>query len=415
MLKNNNNPTKIYCRFKPTQLNDFTCATPLLINRDDWNAKQQQIKLKANNTNKDLINSTLKKLETKVIDTWVSDTINKKHISKIWLKEVLNDFFGQTQKDELHKVYFLEWIKKFINESNHRIYKGKIISPLTIKQYQTTFNKLKEFEQQKKTKLKFENIDLEFYNDFVFYCKTVENLGNNSIGGHIKNIKMWCRNIELDGHGINVQYKHKSFSAISNQTNDIYFTENEIDQIFNYDFSFNLKLSNARDLLIIGLRTGLRISDFMRLTDINIKDDRIRIVTKKTTSSVVIPLHPQVKQILQNNNNELPRLISDQKFNEYIKEVALTVGIKEIVPGAKINPETKRKENGHFEKWQLVTSHICRRTFATLLYGKLPNKVIMAITTHHTESQFLKYIKTSNEEFATILEEHWQNEKLINQ
>jgi hypothetical protein len=192
MLKNNNNPTKIYCRFKPTQLNDFTCATPLLINRDDWNAKQQQIKLKANNTNKDLINSTLKKLETKVIDTWVSDTINKKHISKIWLKEVLNDFFGQTQKDELHKVYFLEWIKKFINESNHRIYKGKIISPLTIKQYQTTFNKLKEFEQQKKTKLKFENIDLEFYNDFVFYCKTVENLGNNSIGGQKYRVR-WPR------------------------------------------------------------------------------------------------------------------------------------------------------------------------------------------------------------------------------
>jgi len=69
-----------------------------------------------------------------------------------------------------------------------------------------------------------------------------------------------------------------------------------------------------------------------------------------------------------------------------------------------------RKETGVFRKCELVSSHTCRRSFATNLYGKLPNKVIMAITGHTTETQFLSYIKTTNEEFAEILGDLWHKE-----
>jgi integrase len=408
ILKNKNNPTKIYCRFKPSQIYDFTSVIPLVINREDWNSKQQQIRQKSENKNKDLVNKTLKKLESKIIDDWLLDTIEKKNISNDWLKNIVKNFFGQTHVDELYKIYFLAWIQKFIDESSKRIYKGKSISPLTIKQYQTTLNKLKSFESAKKIKIKFNNLDLKFYDDFVYYCKVDEKLANNSIGGHIKNIKMWCRNIEIQGYSINQQYKHHSFATISNPTYDIYFKEEEVNLIFNHNFNSSERLSNARDLFIIGLRTGLRISDFTRLEELNIKENRIRIITHKTNASVVIPLEKDVKAIIRRNNGKLPRTISEQKFNLYIKEIALAVGFTEKVFGAKLNSETNRKETGYFEKWELVTSHICRRTFATLLYGKLPNKVIMAITTHTTETQLLKYIKTSNDEFANILEEYWE-------
>jgi integrase len=99
----------------------------------------------------------------------------------------------------------------------------------------------------------------------------------------------------------------------------------------------------------------------------------------------------------------------------YDKDVCKIAEINQKITGSKAKTENKitRKEIGIFEKWELVTSHICRRTFATLLYGKLPNKVIMAITTHTTENQLLKYIKTSNEEYANILEEYWDSENKI--
>jgi integrase len=410
ILKNTNNPTKIYCRFKPTQIHDFTCATPLITHREDWNPKQQQIKLKSANKNKDFVNKTLKQLDILVVEKWVADTISQNNIPKSWLKDVVANFFGQTKQDDLYKIYFLDYIQKFVDASPERIYKGKIISPLTVRQYQATLNKLKAFEKHKNIQLKFEVIDLVFYNDFLFYCKTVEKLGNNSIGGHIKNIKMWCKNCELDGFNISPQYKHKSFATISSETNDPYFTEVEINSIFNYDFSKNLRLSNARDWLIIGLRTGFRVSDLLILTKDKIQNNRIRITTIKTNADVVMPLHWQIKANLQRNNNELPYKISDQNFNDYIKEVAHKVGINEVISGSKMDPETGRKKSGRYPKYELVTSHIGRRTFVTLLQGKINNQTLMALTTHKSEAQLSHYNKTQLDTYADHLEDLWQNE-----
>lgn len=411
LIKGTNNPTNIICRFKPTQENDYTCSTGIWVNRNEWNNAKQQIKQKATTTNKDLINSKLKELEGFVLDKWTSDVLNKKNISKNWLKNVLNVFFGRANNDEFYKVYFVDWVQKFIDESPKRLYKGKQIATRTIQHYTTTLNKIKAFEENSKTKLRFENIDLKFYRDFIDYCRTVEKLGNNTIGGFITNFKMWCKNIELEGLPINPQYKHSEFMSISNKTKDTYLHETEIDTIYNHDFSHSERLDNARDLFIIGLRTGLRISDFLRLKEINLKKGFIEIETAKTGEPVVIPLHTQIKAILEKRNGKLPYTISGQKFNLYIKEICKTVGINEPTDGARMNPDTKRKEAGTYPKYELISSHTCRRSFASNLYGKLPNMVIMAITGHTTEAVFLKYIKITKKEHAETLKRFWANEQ----
>jgi integrase len=298
----------------------------------------------------------------------------------------------------------------FVDEAPKRLYKGKPISPKTIQQYAATQKKIIAFEKLNDLKLRFEDINLKFYTNFVFYCRNAETLGDNSINGHIKNIKLFCKNIEQDGLPINIQYKHSDFKGFVAKTQNIYFKDTEIDTIFNYDFSDSERLENCRDLFIIGLRTGLRVSDFLRLQKVNLIDQNIVIETIKTKDTATIPMHPQIKKILESRNGELPRKITDVNFNLYVKEICKTVGFTELVENALHNPKTNRKEPGTFEKWQLVSSHICRRSFATNLYGKLPNKVIMAITTHKSEAQFLAYIKTTNEEFAEILGEYWNKE-----
>ena len=103
-------------------------------------------------------------------------------------------------------------------------------------------------------------------------------------------------------------------------------------------------------------------------------------------------------------------MISDQKFNKYIKEICQKVKFTQLVEGSKINKKTKRKEEGMYPKWELVSSHICRRSFATNLYGKVDNLTIMAITGHQTETLFLKYIKTTDTEKAEKLKEFWDTQ-----
>lgn len=410
IIKNKNNPTNLVCRFKPHQNYDFSNVTGIWVNREDWNATKQQVKQRANTTNKDLINSTLKELEQIIIDKWVKDNLHNTPISRNWLKVVINTYFRRANNDELHLIYFTDWVQKFVDDAPKRLYKGKHLAPKTIQNYKVAFAKLQAFENNIKTKIKFENIDLHFYRDFVNYCRDVEKLNPNSIGSIISKIKLWCKNIELDGLPINPQYKHSDFTTLSNKTKDVYLNDLEIDKIYNYDFANNERLDNARDLFMIGLRTGLRVSDFMRLTLTNIDKDVISITTKKTKQSVIIGMHPQIKSILAKRNGNLPRAISDQKFNLYVKDICELVGINEKVEGSLMDKDTGRKEVDFYPKYKLISSHTCRRSFASNLYGKVPTKSIMAITGHQTETQFLKYIKITQKEHAEMLIKYWDEE-----
>src|SRR5690606_6511901 len=97
----------------------------------------------------------------------------------------------------------------------------------------------------------------------------------------------------------------------------------------------------------------------------NVINNIINITTQKTNQNLYIPIHPQFEEVLTKRNGEFPRQIADQKFNKYIKTICEKVDIKEQVYGAKINPKTNRKEFNIYPKHELVTSHICRRSFAT--------------------------------------------------
>lgn len=427
ITKSKSENSNIYVRFIDSTRIDQKIKTNIFVKYNNWSHSKQQIKNTITTPEKDKINSVLRKIENYLLDQFNEYTIEQKHISDTWLKEQINNFFGRTEKDELHKVYFVDWIQKFIDESPSRLYQGNPVKKRTIQHYITTKYKLDNYEKHFNTKLRFQDVGLEFYRNFLFYCQNIEKINNNTIGGYITNIKKWCKIIDIEGLPINQQYRHSEFSTISNKTKDVYLTEKEINTVFYHDFSHSERLDNVRDNFIIGLRTGLRISDFLQLKKINIIDGNIEIETSKTSHPVVIPLHQQIKDILFKRNGNLPNQISDAKFNEYVKEVCKEVGFLEMVEGAKminkkdvkdffpniaiISKNKNRKEFGIYPKYELITSHTCRRSFASNLYGKLSNITIMAITGHKTEKQFLNYIKITPKENAEKLAALWNKEK----
>jgi integrase len=430
IIKSKSETSNIYVRFTDSKRNDQKTKTDIFVKFNNWSKIKQQVKNNTDTPEKDKINATLRNIENYLLEQHNIDTIEQKFIGKFWLKEQIKNFFGRADKNELYKIYFIDWIQKFIDESPTRLYQGEPVKKRTIQHYVTTKYKLDNYEKHFNTKLRFQDIGLEFYRNFLFYCQNIEKINNNTIGGYITNIKKWCKIIDIEGLPINPQYRHSEFSTISNKTKDIYLTEKEIDSVFNHDFSHSERLDNVRDNFIIGLRTGLRISDFMQLKKINIIDENIEIETAKTSHPVKIPLHQQIKKILVKRNGELPNQISDAKFNEYVKEVCKDVGFTEMTEGAKminkkdekgffpniemISKNKNRKETGVYPKHELITSHTCRRSFASNLYGKLPNMTIMAITGHKTEVQFLKYIKITSSENAIKLKEHWE-QKTVDQ
>jgi integrase len=213
------------------------------------------------------------------------------------------------------------------------------------------------------------------------------------------------------GVKINPELNSDRFTIKKDETIDTYLNEDEIERIFNYDLSDNNRLDNVRDLFITGLWTGLRISDLKRINSFDISNNRIKIVeTEKTNSFIEIPIHPQLKQIIEKREGVLPE-ITDQKFNLYVKELCELVGIDEVILGGLKNPKTNRKEKGYYPKHKLIASHTCRRSFVSNHYGKLDDKTIMAITGHKSHSQFLDYVKTSKREHAEKLEQYWAEQE----
>ena len=150
----------------------------------------------------------------------------------------------------------------------------------------------------------------------------------------------------------------------------------------------------------------------MNLPSINPQDKFIEVEPQKTRNSsgakVVIPLHHHIKKMIEERG--MPQPIQESTFNKLIKEVCKIVGIDQLVEGSKMNSRTRRKEVGFFSKYQLISSHTCRRSFATNLYlMNFPTLSIMKITGHTTEQSFLSYIKVTPKEHAQKLLEHWEN------
>ena len=300
------------------------------------------------------------------------------------------------QTDVNSEKELMSFIPYFIDTSTN--------SNVTKLGYRRVFKDLKEFEQLKNTRLTFEKIDIDFYNEFVHYLES-KNYAPNTVGARIRGLKTFMNAAYERGLHKNLDYKKRAFTKPSEETKNIYLNVEELTEIYRLDLSANRKLDHVRDWFLIAAYTGLRFSDLERLSKENINDDSIEIKTKKTGKTVVIPIGSIVKNILDKYDEKLPKMISNQKFNEYIKEVAERAGIDEdiLVEETKGNLTIRKTE----KKYNLVSAHTARRSFATNAFiAGVPTIQIMKMTGHSTEKAFLSYIKISEHENAIKLQLH---------
>ena len=132
--------------------------------------------------------------------------------------------------------------------------------------------------------------------------------------------------------------------------------------------------------------------------------DVIELKQQKTDKRVTIPVLEKTKEIIKDG---LPYKISIQKFNKHIKEICRIAEINEMINDSKITVteigkgnKEKRKVSGTYPKWELMASHVCRRSFCTNLYGALPTPLIMSISAHSSEKMLLNYIGKDSLDFA---------------
>lgn len=335
--------------------------------------------------------------ELQAIEAYVLTAFDSaKVIDAEWLKSTLNEYYNPTKIDTIPTA-LLEYFDYYLN-----LRKADLTRNISNwKKYNSIRNMLQGFEESLNRKFQIIDFNDDFVNKWTDYGLK-NNYGFSTIKKGFKFIKTVVRHakthgkIEVDSAFDTLQVKLKTTDA--DKLEKIYLNFEELSKI-NSLTNLPDYLDNAKDWLLISCYTGQRVSDFMRFTSDMIRERNgilfIDFRQVKTGKDISVPILPEVKSILEKRNGEFPRAISDQRYNDYIKEVCRLAGIDNEMKG-KVSKALSNGEirgvTGIYHKWELISSHVGRRSFATNYYGKVPTAYLKNVTGHATETMLLQYI-----------------------
>ena len=398
-LQSDKNPSGIYVRLREGRNIDAKAKTNLLINPCDWDKQKGSLKNKKSENGKQL-NEDLSNLANSLLNHY-NRSVGNIQIDSNWLKEFINP---SEEKGAIPNklIDYFEYYAKHI--------KG-LVKPSTITKVNVNKHKLEKFQKEVNREYLIKDINADFKVDFENFC-IKHGYAQNTIARTLRYIKTVCyhaRNNRIETH-----FQLDSISAKNEKIDIIFLTEEEIEQISKVDFEFDY-LKNARDWLIVCCETAQRVSDFLGFTKEMIRKDGedyfIEFTQEKTEKVISVYVTQRLTDLLKSNGGDFPRKISSGKMNEYIKVVCEKAGLTHKVKGSKTNKAINRKESGYFPKWQLVTTKIGRKSFASNYFGILPNTLIMAQTGHEYESSFLVYVGKSQMSMAKQLAEEMRKLK----
>ena len=251
--------------------------------------------------------------------------------------------------------------------------------------------------------LTFEFFDERGLNDYVGYLRDVKEMRNTTIGKQLSFLKWFLRWAFKKGVHQNNAYDSYKPKLKSTQKKIIFLTWDELNRLREFKIPSNKQaLERVRDVFLFQCFTGLRYSDVFNLRRSDIKGDHIEVTTVKTSDSLIIELNNHSKAILDKykdvpfENDKVLPVITNQKMNDYLKELAELAGIDEPVR------QTYYKGNERIDevtpKYALLGTHAGRRTFiCNALALGIPPQVVMKWTGHSDYKAMKPYIDIADD------------------
>jgi len=251
--------------------------------------------------------------------------------------------------------------------------------------------------------LTFEFFDERGLNDYVGYLRDVKEMRNTTIGKQLSFLKWFLRWAYKKGVHQNNAYDSYKPKLKSTQKKIIFLTWNELNRLREFKIPSNKQaLERVRDVFLFQCFTGLRYSDVFNLRRSDIKGDHIEVTTVKTSDSLIIELNNHSKAILDKykdvafEDDKVLPVITNQKMNDYLKELAELAGIDEPVR------QTYYRGNERIDevtpKYALLGTHAGRRTFiCNALALGIPPQVVMKWTGHNDYKAMKPYIDIADD------------------
>ena len=334
-------------------------STGLFINPDHWKSKEQEAK--PSNSQNNIINAQLSLISQKINEAFLMLQILPNDFD---VDDVYRKYKGEDTKEE---ITILGAYDLHNNKTKKLI--GVDFNELSWSRYIENRMKVAEFikSQYKKPDVKLKQLDLKFIKNLEFYWKTEKNLRQATIYRSMQRVKKVIQ-FAIDENYLQSNpfslYKNKKYKGVI-----VYLTEPELKKLMNHKFT-QKRLQKIKDMFVFCCYTGLAYQEMTNLRAYHIStgfDDNlwINMIRQKTERPIAIPILPQAKIIIdkykQVDSDVVLPIISNQKFNSYLKEIGEILGIN--------------KKMSH---------HLARRTFTTtvLLFHDVPMEVVSELLGH---------------------------------
>lgn len=324
------------------------------------------------------------------------ETFKKEHpvFDEAEVKKFVEGYFSQIKDDIKSSLR--------IAKDDFLFKKEGVLTNGTLKEYRTIFKALIAYEEEKKVRLEFNSFNQVFFDDFEKFLLKKKNpkkkegrgLVNDTIAKYTATLKTFLQWCYENGYHKNVAAFTKIKTRIKKRSKNeiVALTEDELMQLYQFDLNGDERLERVRDLFCFGCFTGQRFSDIMRFDKADFKGHKWEFMSLKNKKMVNVPMAGFIANalpILKKYDYQLPTL-SNQKFNDYLKEVGEKA---EIDAQVRIVRFSGVKEIETIQsKFKYMSSHMARRTFVTIMLEKgVPITMVQKITQHSDLRTLIKY------------------------
>lgn len=392
-------PARITLMFK-YRIGIFKYSTGLYVIPEHWDKSSQRIKEKFLSINEEYVDSN------QMLDDLASETrrIYRKFLRERRLLSLNNEELKKRLKAfqfglpiPSGSINLKEFFEIFILERE----KGQF-SPNSIKQYRATQKHFDSFCKWVGYNASFEDVSLDFFIKFRNYFWQLEPpQSDNNVHKHVSTLKLVLEQAVKRKHTDNTEFRYIKIASdlgIKKEVADsIALYLEELTHLHKFDLSKWPELDETRDLFLNGCFTGLRFSDWGKIQSDQIKNykgtEYLEIFTQKTRKKIAIPLHPFLKDIGEKYKWNFPKIPANPLVNRRLKEMGEKAGFTETISFTQ--RIRGRKEYLHRKKFEMISTHTARRSFATNGYlARMDIKDLMSMTGHANEKDFMNYIKS---------------------
>lgn len=415
LIQGDSNPVGISVRLTIGSNIDRKARTIFSVNPKEWSKSKGGVLHKRSEELRTL-HENLEELRSQLTKKVNEALLKNEIIDGLWLRNAVNP----KRKIEKKPDSLLDYLAKY--EAEVASIKSKSIKE-KIRQANLKISRYEKYRQQS---IGITEVSAQVLRDMHSYLINTEHYSEGTIVRFIKFVKTICFYAQMNGVAVNADIRQVRLSVPANEP--IYLNKKELIKIKELKIEKKY-LDNARDWLIISCFTAQRVSDLMRNRYeqlIKSESGTLFLVyrQKKTKKDVEVLLNRVVEEILEKNGNKFPRPISSVNYNKYIKEVCKLAGLTEMVQGKKAKSvsvrkigntnsrERVRKVSGLFPKYELISAHIGRRSFASNFMGVMPNYLIREFTGHSSDRELAKYVGRPVDSFRSEKEKYFFPERI---